>query len=448
MRGKGSVYRRCGCRNEQTGTPWGTLCPLLSDPDHGSWYFAIDLPRRNDGCDRHRVRRGGYATRDAAQVALNELRRPDARADAPHSISTGAWLRTWLASCISLAPLTEHGYRTHVRLYLEPALGHIPLNDLRRNHVQDMLTRLAHRGAAGQPLSPNTLTRIRATLRAAMNAAIRDGLIENNPATHLHLPRARRPRAVIWTEHQINLWHRTGIRPKVAVWTATQTAKFLHSAYDHRLYAAFHLVALRGLRRAEAAGLRWCDIDFDNRILQITHTTQRVNGKLMHCPPKTDTSYRTVALDRTTIKELRRHEQRQNAEATARGAEPSGFVFTNRRGQPLNPDHLYREFTKAIAVAGLPPIRLHDLRHGAASLALEAGNDLKVIQDKLGHSSIVLTADTYVSVEPSLARREADTTAQLVLDAARHLPHTHQHPRRRTTPKRRTATGQRTNRTL
>ncbi len=232
------------------------------------------------------------------------------------------------------------------------------------------------------------------------------------------------------------------------MWTATQTAEFLHDAYDHRLYAAFHLVALRGLRRAEAAELRWCDIDFDNRILQITHTTQRVNGQLMHCPPKTDTSYRPVTLDRTTVKELRRHQQRQNAEAAARGTDPSGFVFTNRRGQPLNPDHLYREFTKAIVAAGLTPIRLHDLRHGAAGLALEAGNDLKVIQDKLGHSSIVLTADTYVSVEPALAQREADTTAQLVLDAARHLPHTHQRPRRRTTPKRHTASGRRTSRPL
>jgi integrase len=129
-----------------------------------------------------------------------------------------------------------------------------------------------------------------------------------------------------------------------------------------------------------------------------------------------------VALDHSTVRELRRHRERQVVEAATRGAEPSGFVFTNRRGQPLNPDHLYREFIRASAAAGLPPIRLHDLRHGAASLALQAGADLKVIQDKLGHSSIVLTADTYVSVEPALARREAESTARLVLDAARRLP--------------------------
>ena len=422
MRNQGSIYRRCGCRHETTGAPRGNACPLLASPGHGSWYHTVDLARQADGCRRRRVRRGGFATEEAALAALVELRRPDARADAPATISTGAWLRAWLASRDTLAPLTRHGYAEHVMRYLEPMLGHIPLSALRRAHVQDMLNQLARRGKAGRPLSPNSLVRIRATLRAAMNAAIRDGHLEVNPATHLDLPRARSARAVIGTEHQIDLWKSTGVRPKVAVWTATQTTAFLMSARDHRLYAAFHLIALRGLRRAEAAGLRWCDIDFDNRILQITHTTQRVNGTLMLCPPKTENSYRMVALDNSTVKELRRHRESQAAEAAVREAEPSGFVFTNRRGQPLNPDHLYREFIKASAAADLPPIRLHDLRHGAASLALQAGADLKVIQDKLGHSSIVLTADTYVSVEPALARREAESTARLVLEAARRLP--------------------------
>lgn len=423
MSGKGSVYQRCGCRNEATGMPWGSACPLLADAGHGSRYFAIDLPRPAGRRGRHRVRRGGFETREAAQASLDELRRPDARGDATSSISTGAWLRAWLASRESLAPLTARGYGFHVRLYLEPMLGRYPLVALRRVHVQEMFSKLARHGSTGQPLSPNTLSRIRATLRSAMNAAIRHGLIESNPATLLDLPRVRRSRAVIWTEHQIQVWQRTGRRPKVAVWTAAQTAAFLTATADHRLYAAFHLVALRGLRRAEAAGLRWCDVDFDNRLLQVTHTTQYVNGTLVHCPPKTENSHRVVVLDRTTIKELRRHRAVQIAEADARGVAPSGFVFTNRRGQPLRPDYLYREFVKAVAAAGLPPIRLHDLRHGAASLSLQAGNDLKVIQDKLGHSSIVLTADTYVSVEPDLARHEAESTAQLVLDAARRLPH-------------------------
>ena len=370
------------------------------------------------------MRRGGYPTRESALAALEEVRAPISRLDAPGTVSTGGWLRTWLGSRISLAPATANAYAFHIRLHLEPALGRIPLKDLRGAHIQEMFNRLAKGSKTRAPLAPSTLERIRVTLRVALNAAIRDGLIEHNPARHLELPRPRKPRAVIWTEYEVEQWKRTGKRPSVAVWTAAQTAQFLHSSREHRLYAAFHLVALRGLRRAETAGLRWCDIDLDNGVLMITHTTQRINGRLMHCPPKTRSSRRMVMLDSTTVTVLRRHRVQQQIEAAKVGFEPSGFVFTNRRGQPLNPDHLYREFIKAAAEVGMPPIRLHDLRHGAASLALAAGNELKVIQDQLGHASIVLTADTYVSVEPSLARKAAESTARLVLRDARYIPGT------------------------
>src|SRR5260370_10012115 len=109
--------------------------------------------------------------------------------------------------------------------------------------------------ALGSPVSAATLNRIRATPRAALNAAVRCGLITDNPASRAELPRARRPRAVVWTRERIEHCERTGERPPVAVWTPPQTAQFLDSIEDHRLYAAYHLIALRGLRRVEAAGL-------------------------------------------------------------------------------------------------------------------------------------------------------------------------------------------------
>jgi integrase len=354
MSSRGSIYRRCGCREVASGRQFGPRCPKLDDPDHGTWYLAVDVPGFADSCARHRVRRGGYPTREAAKQSLAELRRPDLRAGVDPSISTGAWLRTWLASRISLAPISAHGYATHVRLYLEPFLGRIPLSELRTAQIQEMFTQLARHGAAGIPLSPNTLARVRATLRAALNAAIRDGLIHDNPARNLELPAPRRPRAVIWTEERIAEWQATGIHPTIAVWTASQTAQFLHASRTHRLYAAFHLIALRGLRRAETSGLRWSDIDLQRGILLITHTTQRVGGQLMQCPPKSTSSRRTVILDHTTVTELRRHYARQQAEAARLHIDPSGYVFTNRRGQPLNPDHLYREFIRAAATPGSP----------------------------------------------------------------------------------------------
>jgi integrase len=224
----------------------------------------------------------------------------------------------------------------------------------------------------------------------------------------------------MWTPYRIEQWRRTGERPAVAVWTAQQTAQFLRSIEDHRLYAAYHLIALRGLHRGEAAGLRWCDIDLDGKTAVISQQLQQYDGRLAICPPKTPHSTRVIALDHTTVAALRVHRDRQRAEAAAYGPgyRPSGFVFTNLNGDPMAPDRLTRMFKKLAAEAGLPPVRLHDLRHGAATLALAAGVDLRVVQDMLGHSSIVLTADTYTSVLPAVAHTAAEKVAALIIRRA------------------------------
>jgi len=238
------------------------------------------------------------------------------------------------------------------------------LAELTTGHVQALVAAIIRQHhALGTPVSAATLTRIRATLRAALNAAIRRGLITENPAAAAELPRARRPRAVVWTPFRVEQWRRTGERPAVAVWTAQ---------------------------------------------------------------PKTARSSRVIALDHTTVAALVAHRNRQQAEAAAFGPEyrVSGFVFTSLNGDPMAPDRLTRIFKKLAAQAGLPPVRLHDLRHGAATLALAAGVDLRVVQEMLGHSSIVLTADTYTSVLPAVAHTAAEKVATLIIQAGCLVPGT------------------------
>jgi integrase len=231
---------------------------------------------------------------------------------------------------------------------------------------------------------------------------------------------------VVWTAARVREWQRTGLRPPVAVWLPAQTAWFLNSIRSDRLYAAYHLIALRGLRRGEAAGLRWCDVDLDDATAMIGQQLQQYSGHLSVCPPKTARSQRAVALDRTTVTVLRRHRDNQESERTALGDRyhDSGYVFTGIKGDPMAPDRLSRHFRQLSAEAGLPPVRLHDLRHGAASLAIAAGAELKTIQDQLGHSSIALTADTYISVLPEVARKAAENTATLVIKAGYLVPGT------------------------
>jgi integrase len=148
---------------------------------------------------------------------------------------------------------------------------------------------------------------------------------------------------------------------------------------------------------------------------------QQLGGRLVAGPPKSDAGRRVVALDRTTIAALRAHQARQRAERAAAGSgwQDTGYVFTTPAGTPVKPDRLTRLFRRLVAVSGLPPVALHGLRHGAATLALAAGTDLKVVQDQLGHSTITLTADTYTSVLPETARAAADKTAAVVFPAAR-----------------------------
>jgi integrase len=335
----------------------------------------------------------------------------------PQAVTVVAWLETWLTTHARLRDSTRRGYQGHVRCHLRPRLRGVLLADLDVARLQRLFTGMLEAG-----MTEATVRRVYCTLRSALNAAVREQLITDNPARYLQLPAGHRPHAVIWTRRRVREWQRTGARPPVAVWTTAQTRQFLKAAAGHRLYAAYQLIALRGLRRGEACGLRWADLDLDAGLAYITRQVQHVAGKLTACPLKTPASRRVVALDPATIALLRAHRSAQQRDAQARGITLSGYVFTAPDGGPLCPEHLTRTFNKLVADAGLPPVRLHDLRHGAATLMLLAGADLKTIADQLGHSSIVLTADTYLSVAIELGLAVAAATARLILRHGKRPP--------------------------
>jgi site-specific recombinase XerD len=249
-------------------------------------------------------------------------------------------------------------------------------------------------------------------------------VLDCNPARHIEITGYQQPHAKVWTEARVASWEQTGAHPAVAVWTADQLAEFLGSVNDDPLFALWWLAGLRGLRRGELCGLRWADIDFDRGVLSIERNRTTVGYEVVEGNPKTPAGRRAVALDKRSIQILRihrRYEQDRRAEAADNGKAwfDTGYVFTRRDGKPINPNYATTRFQLLVARAGLPPVRLHDLRHGAASLAHEADADLKTLQDLLGHSSILVTADTYTSVLPQVQRRCADATAQFVLNAAR-----------------------------
>ncbi len=204
------------------------------------------------------------------------------------------------------------------------------------------------RSNGGGGLSPRTVRYIHTILHRALKDAVRWGRLVRNPADAADPPRASADN-----------------RPAMKTWTAQQVGTFLVHTAEHRLYAAFVVLATTGMRRGEALGLRWCDLDLDTGRASVAQTVIVVNHQVRIGSPKTTAGRRTVALDPGTVATLREHRRRQLAEWLLMGAgfTDHGLVFCRPDGGPLHPERFSRTFTEQAAKAGLPPIRLHDLRH-------------------------------------------------------------------------------------
>jgi Phage integrase, N-terminal SAM-like domain len=246
--------------------------------------------------------RGGFATREAAVAAL------DGPADqaAAGAWTVARWLRCWLAQAEPhLRPSTAHGYRDHIDRYLIPSIGRITLADLTGKRLQGCFSLLVRqRTRKGTPIAASTVDRVRATLRSALNAAVRDGLIASNPLAQVRLDKPVRPHPVIWTDERVEAWHGEGMQLPAAVWTLRQLVTFLTGVEDDRLAALWWLIALRGLRRGEAAALDRDDLDSEARELTITRQLIALPGELYCGPPKSRASIRTIALDEAGTRRL------------------------------------------------------------------------------------------------------------------------------------------------
>ena len=199
-------------------------------------------------------------------------------------------------------------------------------------------------------------------------------------------------------------------------WTAAEVRAFLDARREDRLYALWTTLATTGLRRGEALGLRWRDVDLDAGRASIVQQVTSVDCRIVVGEVKTRAGRRAVALDPETVAILKRWKARQGEERLAWGPDyqDSGLVFTREDGQVLHPDLIRRMFDRHVKAAGLPKVRLHDLRHGWATLALAAGVHPKVVQERLGHANISITLNTYSHVAAGMQEEAAARVAGLV----------------------------------
>jgi integrase len=354
----------------------------------GRWAASVDLGQ----ADGRRRRKAFYAT-TRQEVARKLQAAQRALADglplAGQRQTVGAFLETWLSGVARrVRPKTFERYRQIVRLHLVPRLGRIPLAQLMPAHVEAAMNQAQDEGA-----SPQSAAHHRAVLRGALNVAMRDSLVGRNVAALAAPPRI--------PEHEVRALSRGDARA------------LLEAVRGDRLEALFTVALALGLRQGEALALRWTDINLDDGALTVQRSLQRVNGEWCFVEPKTTRSRRTIPLPGPVTAALREHRARQLQERLRLGPAWQGetwgdLVFADEAGCPLSGFHVSRRFKGLLRVAGIPAMRYHDLRHGAASLMAAQGVPARVCMELLGHSQISTTMNIYAHVAPELGRDAAE----------------------------------------
>jgi integrase len=321
----------------------------------------------------------------------------------PSKQTLGEYLMGWLAEVGTDGGIRATTWKTYdvaIRVHVAPRLGAVPLQQVSRAEIKTLYRQLRTGGRArGGPgeLSPKSVHNVHLCLHRALGEAVEDGLIRANPADRAH----RMP----------------ADRPEMLYWSASELLRFLDSAEDDPSFAMWRLAAYTGMRRGELLGLRWLDVDLDRQRLSVRQQMVRTGGKTEFRAPKSKAGIRPISLDRDTVEAIR---SVQRVQASAKlGCGPAyradlDLVFCRADGSPHDPDVVSHQFERQIARAGVRRIRFHDLRHTHATIALSAGIHPKVVQERLGHSSIKVTMDLYSHVIPALDEDAASRVAAAV----------------------------------
>jgi integrase len=367
-RGEGSIYETAG----------------------GRWRGAVVITDPATGLRERRVVSG--TSYEQARDRLADLKRDVSSGVGAKggSRTVAAYVGGWLPALeLRVRPATIRGHEQHLKDYILPALGALKLREITPIHVERMMATMLAKGR-----SPSTARAVRTTLGLVLHDAQRDGLLARNVASLARAPRVER--------HEMH------------VLSADETRKLIEGTAEDEFGPLYALAATTGLREGEILGLAWPDVEgLDGPVATLTvrHAMARQrDGSYSLAQPKTSRSRRTIELSASTVRALRHQRSRQNADRLASGQlwqDRDGLVFTDEIGRPLRPWVVSKSFSVALLRLGLPHVRLHDLRHGAASLLLSQGVPLKLVSEQLGHSTLAITADVYSHVDREMKHEVA-----------------------------------------
>lgn len=307
--------------------------------------------------------------------------------------SLWTWLKRWLDDYVKpprVKVKTHEKYESVLRLYVKPALGDVPITKLQAPDVQRLYNQLLQSGGEDKKgLSAHTVKCVHIALHAALKQALKAGMITRNVLDATEPPK--------------------GQRVEVKALTPEQEKNLLAAAYKEgdRAYIICLLALSTGMRRGEIFGLKWSDIDLDKSTIHVQRSIVTVGGKIIEQEStKTASSRRRIPVPAGVIKELRKWKAIQNEQRLAAGEAYSdkGLVITTEVGTPYHPSTFDKVYKRALKAAGMKDegFCLHDLRHTHATRLFAEGWSAKAVQERLGHSSIKVTMDTYTHLVPGI----------------------------------------------
>ena len=360
----------------------------------GDWWYAV--LRETDATGK----------RKQVWVGLKTKRKKEAKAklvDLQHKQQEGTFVLPAKATLVEFINLWLETHSARIRTmeayrgkldHVVAALGEVKLKDLEPEMLQGLYQRLLKTGRRdGKPggLSPQSVKHVHKALHVALADAVKWGKLYRNPADHVTPPKVKKKEIRVMNPEEIHLL----------------MGEIKKTVY----HPLFFTLLYTGLRRSEAMALRWSDIDLDFATLSVSRSLHMPKGAKTPIfeEPKNQASRRLVDLDPTTIGMLRRHQEHQQAhyESLDQVWMEEGMVFCRADGSPMLPNTVTHAFIKLVRKVGQDGVRLHDLRHTHATLMLKAGIHPKAVQERLGHSNIGVTLDTYSHVVPGLGKAAA-----------------------------------------
>lgn len=311
---------------------------------------------------------------------------------APSKMTVGEWLEVWAADYLGgVKPFTVASYKAVIKNHIKPALGTVKLEALNAHTIQGFYNGLGAEREGKPGLSPSTVKIVHGVLHQALKQAMINGYIRFNPMVACKLPRIEKKEIVPLDE--------------------AQTAAFLEAIKGHRFEILYTLDLFTGMRRGELLGLTWDCVDFAKGTIRIEKQLQREKrqgGQHVFAPLKNDKA-RMIAPAPWVMRQLKAHRGQQTEQRLKAGElwADSGLVFTDELGHHLNGETVYKNFKRIADGLGIPGARLHDLRHTYAVAAIRSGDDIKTVQQNLGHATAAFTLDVYCHVTDEMKQASA-----------------------------------------